>query len=122
MNELNQDQIDFVKALATVDKGLSEYAIEAFMNGRTFDDLQSQFKRVVKVVDGWRTRQTLFDRNRVMNKLKKIEVGSVVAFNTLPDATWFKVEAIKGFNLTVRQVGTDHAEHWIDKSAVKQVR
>ena len=52
--ELNQDQIDFVKALNTVNKGLGDYATNAFKLGATFDEVQAQFRRVVSVVDGWR--------------------------------------------------------------------
>lgn len=54
--------------------------------------------------------------------MKKIEVGSVVAFNNLDDATWFKVEAIDGFILTVREVDTDYATQQIDSSVVKRIR
>jgi hypothetical protein len=57
----------------------------------------------------------------IMKKLD-IKVGSEVAFNMLDDATWFKVEAIDGFNLTVREVGTEYAPQHIDKCAVKRVR
>lgn len=54
--------------------------------------------------------------------MKKVKVGSEVAFNKLDDATWFKVEAIDGFILTVREVGTDYATQQIDVSAVARVR
>ena len=53
---------------------------------------------------------------------KNIKVGSVVAFNTLPDATWFDVVEVEGFTLTVREHGTDYAKQWIDRSLVKQVK
>ncbi|WLJ71220.1 hypothetical protein [Sphingomonas phage Birtae] len=56
-----------------------------------------------------------------MKKLD-IAVGREVAFNMLDDATWFAVEAIDGFTLTVREVGTEYAPQMIDKSAVKRVR
>lgn len=51
-----------------------------------------------------------------------IEVGSVVAFNNLEDATWFTVIATDDFILTVRESGTDYAAQRIDKCAVKKVR
>jgi hypothetical protein len=54
--------------------------------------------------------------------MKKIKVGVEVAFNQLKDATWFKVEVIDGFNLTVREVNTDFATQQIDVDCVKQVR
>lgn len=54
--------------------------------------------------------------------MKKIEVGSVVAFNNLNDATWFRVEAINGFMLTVREVDTNYATQQIDRDCVKRVR
>ena len=57
-----------------------------------------------------------------MTKANKIEVGSVVAFNMLADATWFDVIAIDGFNMTVREHGTDYAPQSSDTSLVKRVR
>lgn len=54
--------------------------------------------------------------------MRKITVGSVVAFNTLKDAVWFDVLKIEGFTLTVREHGTDYAPQTIDKDLVKQVR
>lgn len=54
--------------------------------------------------------------------MKKIEVGSIVAFNMLPDATWFEVTKIDGFVIMVREEGTDYAEQRSDKSLVKRVR
>lgn len=53
---------------------------------------------------------------------KDIKVGAVVAFNTLPDATWFDVLEVNGFALTVREHGTDYAKQWVDRSLVKQVK
>ncbi|QWY83626.1 hypothetical protein [Rhizobium phage RHph_X2_26] len=55
-------------------------------------------------------------------KSAKIEVGSIVAFNTLPDAVWFDVLSIDGFTLTIREHGTNYAKQSMDKSFVKQVR
>ena len=52
----------------------------------------------------------------------KIKVGSEVAFNTLPDAAWFEVLEINGFQLTLREAGTDYAAQFGDTSSVKQVR
>lgn len=52
---------------------------------------------------------------------KTIEIGNKVAFNTLPDATWFDVVAVNGFTLTVRETGTDYAVQVIDRCAVKAV-
>ncbi len=57
-----------------------------------------------------------------MAKKLKVEVGSVVAFNMLDDATWFDVTAIDGFRMTVREHGTDYAEQASDVSLVKRVR
>lgn len=54
--------------------------------------------------------------------MKKIKVGSIVAFNKLDDATWFTVEAINGFALTVREVDTEFSPQNIDISYVKQVK
>jgi hypothetical protein len=54
--------------------------------------------------------------------IEKIAIGNEVAFNNLADATWFRVEAINGFSLTVREVGTDYATQSIDRSAVARVR
>lgn len=51
-----------------------------------------------------------------------IEVGNEVAFNKCEDATWFTVIEIKGFDMTVREAGTDYAEQRSDTSLVKQVR
>jgi len=53
---------------------------------------------------------------------KKITVGSKVAFNRLADAVWFDVLEIKGFNLIIRETGTDYATQVMDKSLVAQVR
>jgi len=53
--------------------------------------------------------------------MKPVKVGSVVAFNELPDAVWFEVLSIDGFNLTIREHGTDYATQVIDKGYVKQV-
>lgn len=55
-------------------------------------------------------------------KMKPVVVGAVVAFNTLPDAAWFDVVAVEGFELTVREHGTQNRTQRIDKSLVKQVR
>lgn len=53
---------------------------------------------------------------------KKINIGDVVAFNTLKDAVWFDVVDIKGFALIVREAGTANATQVIDRSYVKQSR
>ena len=52
----------------------------------------------------------------------KVSVGQEVAFNNLDDATWFAVEEINGFVLTVRKSGTNFASQRIDVCAVKRVR
>lgn len=54
--------------------------------------------------------------------MKKIEVGSVVAFNNLEDATWFDVLEMEGFLLTIREHGTNYSVQYMDKSLVKRVR
>ena len=57
-----------------------------------------------------------------MAKKLKVEVGSIVAFNTLDDAVWFEVLAIDGFRIEVREENTDYKSHFSDTSLVKQVR
>lgn len=55
--------------------------------------------------------------------MKKIKVGSKVAFNTLEDAIWFDVLEIHCFWLTVREAGHEnYAKQSMDRSLVKQVR
>jgi hypothetical protein len=51
-----------------------------------------------------------------------IKVGDIVAFNNLPDAAWFDVLGITGFNLLIREHGTDYATQWADISTVKQIK
>ncbi len=46
--------------------------------------------------------------------------GDLVAFNRLPDATWFEVLTIDGYSMTVREAGTDDAAQRSDTSLVKQ--
>jgi hypothetical protein len=46
--------------------------------------------------------------------------GDLVAFNMLPDATWFEVLSVDGFTLTVREAGTDYSPQQIDLSLIKQ--
>jgi len=55
-------------------------------------------------------------------KTAKVTVGCEVAFNTLDDAVWFEVLAVNGFQIIVREAGTDYAPHYSDVSLVKQVR
>ena len=56
-------------------------------------------------------------------KLKPIVVGSVVAFNELPDTYWFEVLEINGFNMTIREEGkSNYREQYMDKSLVRQVK
>jgi hypothetical protein len=50
------------------------------------------------------------------------KVGDVVAFNELPDATWFDVLEINGFVMTIREHGTTYVEQRMDKAFVKQIR
>lgn len=57
-----------------------------------------------------------------MTKKLNVKVGSVVAFNMLEDATWFDVIAVDGFNMTVREHGTNYAPQRSDVSLVKRVR
>jgi hypothetical protein len=57
-----------------------------------------------------------------MKKTPTITIGSQVAFNRLADAVWFDVIDIKGFNLVLREHGTDYAKQVMDKSLVKQVK
>lgn len=56
-----------------------------------------------------------------------IKVGSIIAFNKLPDAVWFEVVIIDGFRIIVRQEGLTPAgkpwsEQTSDKSLVKQIK
>ena len=56
-------------------------------------------------------------------KMKTIEVGSLVAFNELKDAYFFKVIAIDGFNLSLSDPAYENSAIQImDKAFVKQVR
>lgn len=57
-----------------------------------------------------------------MAKKLKIEVGSLVAFNMLDDATWFEVLEIDGFHMRIREAGTNYATQNMDTSLVKRVR
>jgi len=50
----------------------------------------------------------------------KIHVGDVVAFNKQPDAAWFDVLKIDGFNLLIREHGTDYKPTYMDVSLVKK--
>lgn len=57
-----------------------------------------------------------------MTKKKEIKIGSLVAFNKLPDAVWFDVLEINGLLLVIREHGTNYATQTMDKSLVVQVR
>jgi ABC-type bacteriocin/lantibiotic exporter with double-glycine peptidase domain len=50
-----------------------------------------------------------------------IQVGKLVAFNMLPDATWWRVVSISGFVLAVQEIGYDDIQT-IDISFVQQVK
>lgn len=54
--------------------------------------------------------------------MKPVEVGSVVAFNNLPDAAWFDVIAKDRDAIVVREHGTNYAPQDAYASMVKQVR
>lgn len=54
--------------------------------------------------------------------MKAVKVGSVVAFNNLPDATWFEVLGIDGFILTIKEKNTNYKSQTSDKSLVLQVK
>lgn len=64
--------------------------------------------------------------NRPAKKMKPVVIGSLVAFNELPDATWFEVLSIDGFQLTIREYnehsGKNYREQYTDKSLVRQVK
>jgi hypothetical protein len=54
-----------------------------------------------------------------------VDIGDIVAFNTLPDATRFEVQSRNGFSLMVRQVRDpgmtrDYAGQQADVSTVAQ--
>lgn len=55
-------------------------------------------------------------------KRKPVIVGSVVAFNNLPDAAWFEVLKKNGDRIEIREHGTDYAVQHHFASCVKQVR
>ena len=58
-----------------------------------------------------------------MKKMAPVVVGSVVAFNMLPDTCWFDVLEINGFIMTIREHGkSNYAEQYMDISFVKQVK
>jgi len=58
-----------------------------------------------------------------MKKKEKIVVGSIVAFNKLLDTVWFDVISVNQSNmLTVQEHNTNHAEQYIDKGSVVQVK
>ncbi len=57
-----------------------------------------------------------------MAKKQEIKVGTLVAFNTLPDAAWFEVLEVNGFLLTIKEYGTEYASQTMDKSFVKQIK
>lgn len=54
--------------------------------------------------------------------LPDVKEGSKVAFSTLPSATWYEVVKRDGFEITVRQEGTNNPVAYSDVSLVKQVR
>lgn len=53
---------------------------------------------------------------------REAKIGDVVAFNNMADAVWFDVIEIEGFQMTVREHGTDYRPQVIDKSLVKRIR
>lgn len=54
--------------------------------------------------------------------LPNVKKGSVVAFSTLPSATWYVVVKRDGFEIAVREEGTNNPVAYSDVSLVKQVR
>lgn len=52
----------------------------------------------------------------------KIKVGSIIAFNKLPDAAWFIVIARDGNAIVVREHETNYAPQDADVCMVKQIR
>lgn len=56
------------------------------------------------------------------HKMKPVKVGSVVAFNELPDAAWFDVLEKDGDKITLREHGTEFAKQEHYASCVKQVQ
>lgn len=49
-----------------------------------------------------------------------IQVGDLVAFNKLSDATWFEVIEINGYSMKIVEAGTNDAPQYMDSSLVKQ--
>ena len=46
----------------------------------------------------------------------KIKAGEIVTFNDLPDAAQFEVVSVDGFNMEVREAGTDYRTQSSDTS------
>jgi len=51
----------------------------------------------------------------------KIKAGEIVTFNDLPDAAQFEVVSVDGFNMEVREAGTDYRTQSSDTSLVVRV-
>jgi hypothetical protein len=51
---MTQDQKDFIQALRTVSNEIADWAEQRIADGATFDEMQSQLRNAVKLVDGWR--------------------------------------------------------------------
>lgn len=58
----------------------------------------------------------------VSGAMKKINVGDLVAFNELSDATWFEVLGIQGTLILVREYSTDYASQYSDTSLIRKIK
>lgn len=54
MTRLNSDQIDFINAIRTVSNELADHIANELENGKSFDQVQSNLRKAVNVVTGWR--------------------------------------------------------------------
>ena len=51
---MTQDQKDFIGAIRTVSDSLAEYIEQRLEEGATFDEVQTQLRRVVALAGRWR--------------------------------------------------------------------
>lgn len=51
---MTQDQKDFIQALRSVSNEIADWAEKRIAEGATFDEMQTQLRSSVKLVDGWR--------------------------------------------------------------------
>jgi hypothetical protein len=54
MDELNQDQVDFLKAIESVSPSLVSHLKGQLIAGASFDEVQASLRRAVEVVQSFR--------------------------------------------------------------------